>query len=297
MSEVVTSDSLQGGDASVSVGQALASLRRERHLTGQQLGRRVGMSQAKISKIETGSVVPTPRDVERLTRALDVPAGQARQLVAQADASQNQMTDWRLRHGVGLAASQRELARVEATTRLFRFFHPAVIGGLLQTAEYARSLLSIIQRKRADPAGVSDEIAVAEGVSARIKRQEVLTDPGKKFSFLMTESVLHHLVCHPTEMVAQLHRIREASSRPNVTVAFIPSTVQLAYPPFHGFTLFDKRLVLVDVFNTFISSRGPDDVELYARVFDALREQAVTDIDEILDRYLQRYLDLSKKAH
>jgi hypothetical protein len=33
---------------------------------------------------------------------------------------------------------------------------------------------------------------------------------------------------------------------------------------------------------------------LYRRLFDAFQAQATTEIDDILDRYLQQYLDLAR---
>src|SRR5690348_4989278 len=89
--------------APIPVGLALARLRRNGGLTGQKLGQRVGMSQAKISKIETGAVVATPADVELLARALGASNIEVRRLVEQAEQVYNQMTDGRLGNG-GLAA-------------------------------------------------------------------------------------------------------------------------------------------------------------------------------------------------
>jgi transcriptional regulator with XRE-family HTH domain len=293
LSEVVTSGSLDDEGASVPLGVTLARLRRAHDMTGEELGRRAGMSQAKVSKIETGVVVPSPQDVERLARALNADLDLVRRLTDQAESSHNRMTDWRLRSG-GLAAGQRELARVEQTTTVFRQFQPATIGGLLQTTEYARAVLSVLSTGRSAGDDPEDSEAIAEAVSARIQRQEVLADPKKTFVFVMPETVLLHLICHPADMPAQIHRIKEVSRQENVSITLIPSTTRFAYPPFHGFSLFDDRLVLVDLINTFITSRGRADVRLYRRVFESFEQQVVTDIDAILNRYLNLYLDLAR---
>jgi hypothetical protein len=95
-------------------------------------------------------------------------------------------------------------------------------------------------------------------------------------------------------MAAQIQRIREVASQDNVSVAIIPATVHLAYPPYHGFSLWDDRMVLIDLFNTVLTSHGRSYVRLYGRVFSTLEGQATDDIEPILDRYFEHYLDLAR---
>jgi transcriptional regulator with XRE-family HTH domain len=293
MSDIVTSGSLDAEGASVPLGVALNRLRRASGMTGAQLGQNAGMSQAKISKIETGAVLPTPQDVERLARELGAPDELVRRLIDQAEGSQNQMTDWRLRRG-RLTEAQREVARIEKSSTTFHHFHPAIVSGLLQTTGYARAVLAVILNEMYDDRSDSESHeTVAAAVTARIQRQEVLSDPNKEFVFVMPETALLHLVCHPADMPAQIQRIREVSRQENVSIKLIPSSTRLAYPPFHGFSIFDDRLVLIDIVNTSITSRGSSDVRTYQRVFDALERQATSDINPILDRYLKLYLDLA----
>ena len=60
-------------DPAEPTGAAIARLRHQARLTGQQLGRLVTMSQAKISRIETGQTTASPDDIGRLARALGAP--------------------------------------------------------------------------------------------------------------------------------------------------------------------------------------------------------------------------------
>src|SRR5436305_4684461 len=123
--------------ASVPVGRTLAALRRDKGLTGAQLGRLAGMSQAKISRIETGALAPDRGDVERLARALDARPDVVRRLVDQVEGRHNRMTDWRLTASGGrVSKGQKEIAAIEDSTTVFRLFNPTVFSGLLQTAEY-----------------------------------------------------------------------------------------------------------------------------------------------------------------
>jgi len=284
---------LSDQDDETPVGVTLARLRRAAGFTGQELGALTGMSQPKISRIETGTALADPKDVRTLGRALDLDPADVQRLVDRAERAHNRMTDWRPGEP-GVADRQREVAQVEQTTREFRVFQPAVIVGLLQTSEYARAILTpfqldLVASRTGDAPGV-----VSEAVSARVRRHEVLADQRKKFHFVMTESVLTNRVCRPTDMLAQIERLREVSRQENVTLGIIPEQARLSIPPYHGFELLDDRYVMVDLFNTTLMSRGRVDTSLYRQVFDNLQERAETEIDEILDRHLEIYLDLSR---
>jgi transcriptional regulator with XRE-family HTH domain len=278
------------GTTAFPVGTTLTRLRRAAGLTGHQLGALVGMSQAKISRIETGSVSADPRDVELLARKLGASDEAVRLLVEQAHQANNQMTDWRLGRA-GVANRQREVAQLEAATREVRVFQPAVIIGLLQTSEYARAILTGFEETLAPALDIG---SISEAVSARVQRHEVLAEPGKEFRFVMSESVLSYRSCGPLEMLAQIQRVREVARQDNVTLGLIPADSRLPLPLFHGFELLDDRCVIIDLFNTELMSRGRSDTQLYRQVFDSLERISTTDIDGILDKYLNIYLDLSR---
>ena len=285
-----------GEGAAVPIGTALARLRNGRKLSGTELGRAVGMSQAKISRIETGAGVPDPGDVAVIARALGAGEEEIRRLVDQAaDQVQDRMTDWRL-SPLGLAGRQRRLAQAETGTTTFRLFQTTVVFGLLQTSEYARAVLATYDRPIFGDLYYSPGFKLAEAVSGRMKRQEVLADPAKRFRFVMAEAVLANRMCPPEFMPAQLRRIREVAGQDNVSLRIIPGNLRWEIIPMHGFDLFDDRVVEVELINTGLATRGRSDVRLYRQVFDAFEEQATAEIDPILDRYLELYLELSRPS-
>jgi transcriptional regulator with XRE-family HTH domain len=276
------------------VGVTLARIRRAKKLSGKALGELAGMSQAKISRIENGITTVEPEDVRALARALQVSGELEHRLVDAVDRAHDRMTDWRPTQA-DVADRQRDVARLENTTREFRVFQPAVVVGLLQTSEYARAVFSRFQIEL-DSSDIAESSAtVADAVSARVRRHEVLAEANRHFHFLMAESVLSNRLCRPADMVAQIERLRDVARQDNVTLRLIPADNEWAIPPYHGFELMDDRCVLVDLFNTSLMSRGRADVGLYRRVFDALEEQGTTEIDPILDRYLDHYLDLLRR--
>jgi transcriptional regulator with XRE-family HTH domain len=281
------------GGQQLPLGAALARHRRRRGLTGTQLGDAVGMSQAKISRVETGTGSADPVDVESIARALDLDDTETHRLVQQAvDEAQERMTDWR-QAVPGLAGRQRRTAQIETTSTTIRAFQTSVVPGLLQTSEYARATLNTFTDP-IFPGRYSSSAGVPEAVSMRMRRQEILPDPAKRFRFVLAEAALANRVCPPVAMPAQLQRIREVAGQANVSVGIIEFDAPWRFLPVHGFKVFDEHTVEIDLMNTGLATQGRSEVRLYRQVFDALEEQATTVIDPILDRYLDLYLDLSR---
>ncbi|MEV0715858.1 helix-turn-helix transcriptional regulator [Asanoa sp. NPDC050611] len=275
-------------DSDDSLGPTLARLRRAKNLTGRELGKLVGMSQPKISRLENGVGLPDPADIERVARALDAPDELVRHLVARAEHAQNMMTDWRA-FTVSLPGRQQDMGEIEARLTELRVFQPTVVPGLLQTSEYARAVLTSYQHV-ITPLDAAAHAVVAEAVAARMARQEILTYPERRFHFLIMEAVLESRVCAPEYMPAQIQRLREVAKQENVTVGLLPTDSDVRILPMSGFVLVDDDVVIIDLLNTSISTGGKRDTAAYRQAFDALTEAAITDIDPLLDRHMDRYL-------
>ncbi|HET8685009.1 MAG TPA: helix-turn-helix transcriptional regulator [Micromonosporaceae bacterium] len=272
------------------MGTALKRLRRRARVTGYELGRRIGMSQAKISKIETGAINASPEDVGLLASELGASPAEIDHLVRQAEQSRNRMTDWRVGRW-DPATWQHEIAQLEADAHELRVFQPAVISGLLQTSEYARAVLLSVQEVWTE--GFRPMEGVAEAVSARVQRQEILEDPTKQFHFVVPETLLRNLLSRPEDMPGQLRRLSEVARQENVTLSMIPEGERWPYPPYHGFSLLDDRHVIIDLFNTVVVTDGQSDIRLYRHVFDTLESRAKREIEPIIEKYRRRYLGLA----
>ncbi|SNY46855.1 helix-turn-helix domain-containing protein [Paractinoplanes atraurantiacus] len=278
-----------GDSPDLPVGAELARWRRRKKISGQLLGDRVGMSQAKISRLENGVSQPDPQDVRSIAAALGLPADEVERLVALAGRPSDRFVDWHSTEP-GLPERQQFLRQLEISTREIRTFNPAVVIGLLQTSEYARALLTGYRTELDDDHTAASPLAVSEAVAARIQRSQVLYEPGRKFSFLMSEAALGNRVCGPADMIAQIGRLREVSDLPNVDVRIIPQEADLPLPPAHGFEIMGDKVVFVDLFNTSLLSRDRRTVRHYQRVFDTLDSVAISEIGGLLDKYQARYV-------
>jgi transcriptional regulator with XRE-family HTH domain len=278
-------------DPDEPVGAVIARMRRAKGLTGGDLGRLAGMSQPKVSRIENGKGNPDPEDIGRLALALGADEDLARQLAEQAETAQNRMSDWRP-SPIGVTGTQQTVGRAEATVRTLRGFDPTLVPGLLQTSEYARSLLTTFQKYWVPGRPQNAASAVLEAVSARVRRQEVLSDATKTFQFVLYEAVLQNQVCSPDDMLGQVRRLRDLRGLyDNVSIRIVPAEARPAIPAMHGFELFDDKLVMVDLLNTTLSSEGRADTRLYRDMFDVFEAESVLDIDPILDKYHRYYAE------
>jgi transcriptional regulator with XRE-family HTH domain len=274
-----------------SVGAALARMRRERGWTGAELASRIGMSQPKISRIERDRGTSDPGDIGVVARALGADEAVAQALTERAERAHGRLAEW-LPATPTIAGRQRTLADWESATEVVRNFEPVLLTGLLQTSGYARAVLRAIQGLHQLDAGQPSEQVVRAAVAARIKRQEVIADRAKTFRFVITEAVLRNEICPAEEMLAQVSVLLELTERQdNVLLGIIPDGTRVEVPPLHGFTLYDDRMVLIDVFSTGLSSRARADLASYRTVFDRYERHVAADSSPILRRYREYYID------
>jgi transcriptional regulator with XRE-family HTH domain len=269
-------------------GALVSHLRRRKEYTGAKLGKLLGWSQPKISKIETGAVIPSPKDVERLVQVLAVSTEEAARLRDRAEQSRDQMTDWRVGGRHGPAVWQQDIGRIENEARELRVFQPALLSGLLQTSENARAILTDIQETW--PAS-GNAASIAAAVSGRMRRQEILEDRSKSFYFVMPEMVLRWLLSRGVDMTAQLDRIKAVAGQDNVDLRILTDDTRWPLPPTNGFSLLDDRYAVIDLFNTIVVARGETDLRLYRQVFEAISAVATTDIEPTLEKYRRLYLE------
>ncbi|BCJ55623.1 transcriptional regulator [Actinoplanes sp. NBRC 14428] len=275
-------------------GALLKQLRTSARITGSGLADRLKAarfptSQSRISRLETGKGAPPTQDEARaIAAALRADPESTARLMEAAQRLQQPASTWE-QSAAALAERQLDTEQIEQKARLFKVFQPAVVVGLLQTSGYAGAVLSALQDVMTRAGRPAPVMAVPDAVSARVHRQAILFDPDRQFDFVMSEDVLSDPVCPPEEMLAQIGHIRQAAERENVSVSFIPSGRPLRIPLFHGFSLLDDSYLFVDLFGAGLAKQDKVEARLYQHVFDALKEQAVADLDELLTRYSRRY--------
>jgi transcriptional regulator with XRE-family HTH domain len=247
-------------EARNALGLRLRELRNTAGITGRQLAESLSWPASKVSKLENGRQTPTDEDIRGWTSVTGSEA-EAGALLASLHTLEIQHAEWQRQITTGLRPHQREIAGLDAKTRFFRAFESTFIPGLLQTAEYAkhRFAQSITVFK------VKND--VSEAVQARVKRQEILYRPDKRFHFVLTEAALRYRLCPPEVMLGQLDRLMSFAALPNVRLGIIPFETAYVVAPAHGFWLLDNDRVMVETFSAELNLTQPQEIELYAGIF------------------------------
>jgi transcriptional regulator with XRE-family HTH domain len=263
------------------LGQRLRSLRRAAGLTGPALAARTGISQPKISKLETGRVVPSVEDVQALAEALEASDDVTASLVAQATGLAGQLRAWRALRRQHLAAHQDRARELEASSASITVFQNAIVPSLLQVAEYARQVFI--------RTGIGDDEDLANAVAVRLNRQTVLFTGAKRFAFVLSEAALRHRICAPGVMRAQYDRLISISGLQNVRIGVVPFEAELPLLPLNNFSIYDQEAVQVETISGEVILRGARDVQTYAEAAERLEHVAVSGADvETLLRGLAR---------
>jgi len=258
-------------EPSGSAADLLRSLRRKKKITGQELARRLGTSQATVSKTETGVQAPTVDYVLRFASELGLSKGETKELVArlnllpsglEADALLEPGSP-ELLSGDRARRQGKAVEHLEARASVIRVFQPLLVPDLLQTEEYARSTVRL-----------SGQGNVEDAVRTRLKRQKNL-EQKTSVVVLLAEGALRARVSSHQDMIAQLERLKGTLTKRNVRLGIIPFSTRLTalIPP--GFSVFDESLAHVEVPHGRITLLKRRDVEVYLRVFDGLERLAV----------------------
>ena len=256
----------------------LKRLRALSGLSGRELGRRIGVDQSTVSRIERGDQRVSLPQVIAWSKATEAPDESQTQLLALAEDILVGPRSWEAASETGSTDYQRDTAELEARTGSLSNYQPAAIPGLLQTPAYARRLFS------SGPAGVLPDLA--ERVMGRIERQRVLYDETKRFRFVIPEAVLRWPFGPPDDPAVldehseQIARVERAMDRPNVEIGILP-LAPVAVWRLAGFVIFDdveggEAQVHLEWLTRPYNIFEPDQVEMCREAFSNLLSASAT---------------------
>lgn len=232
-------------------------------MSGVEAGKRAGFSQAKISRLENGVNVPTPKDVEVLTEVYQAPATVRKRLGQLAEDMRASFRRVVLNRGG--SEFQARIARIEQASEHVRTFAHTIVPGLLQTADYARAVFS---------SGTLTAAQIDEAVAARRERQRLLGANGHRFTLITTVGALAWCAGSPAVMAEQADRLA-APQPPNVLVGVIPWGTPATVFPLHTWDMYDRRGVTIGLVSATVLLTNPQDVAAYDAMFTALQAMAV----------------------
>jgi transcriptional regulator with XRE-family HTH domain len=193
------------------LGTELRRLRESSGVTIEFVAERLECSSSKISRIETGHIGASPRDVRDLLAIYGIDGATADELVQVAREARQK--GWWHAYGSVLTGAYVGL---EAAARRIKTFEGLVVPGLLQIPDYA---LTVIRAGRPD----STEQELERRLEVRSRRQSLLSqDDPVELRVVMDEAVFHRVVGGVSVMARQLDHLVAMSELPHVTVQMMP---------------------------------------------------------------------------
>lgn len=260
------------------LGKRLRDLRGQHDLTVEAVAEKLLCSATKISRLETGARRPSLRDVRDLCTLYGVDEATSAELMSIARGAREQgwwtqYEDLNLDPYIGL---EQEAA---AITCYSMYYIPA----LLQTEEYARTIIRAIARKM-DP-GIHQQ-----RLEVRLRRQQRLAGPGRpRYRAILDEAALRRHVGGPAVMAAQLDRLARASRDDKVTIQVVPFDAGAHAAADASFVLLEfaedsnlSPVVFVEGLtgNQYIERRA--DIARYREAIGYLRDSALSPRDSLL---------------
>ncbi|MZF90080.1 helix-turn-helix domain-containing protein [Streptomyces sp. SID5643] len=256
-------------------GEVLRHFREAALLTQEGLARQIPCDRSHVARVEGGTRVPQDTFAKTCDELLGT-GGVLARLWARIDwYPQVEHPDW-----------FRRRAEMDEVAVSLREYQERVMPGLLQTADYAHSLLSLL---------VSGE-ELEERVRARLSRQQrFLAEGGPLYLVVLDESCLRNMIGSPAVMRDQCAHLLNVGRRPNIRIQVAPAGCPGLFRPSGSMSLIKLPDGHEWVYSESLD-RGHfnDDPALLARhghTYDVLRADALSApqsaalIHETMERY------------
>jgi transcriptional regulator with XRE-family HTH domain len=254
------------------LGAELRRLREDAGLTIDRVAEALECSQSKVSRIETGQVSATPRDVRDMLELYRVSDAQ-REAMVQIAREARQQGWWQ--KFVDVPDGVPAYIGLEVAATSIDVYMSLIVPALLQTADYSRAVIGAVRPDL--PGGEIDR-----RVELRMRRQALLDqEHPPALRVLLDDTVLRRPVGGPAVMAAQRRRLLEDAGRSAVTMRVLEVEAG-AHAGMDGpFTIFgfpaaaERDVVALDSAADALYLEDPEDVARYRRVFELLLPAAL----------------------
>jgi transcriptional regulator with XRE-family HTH domain len=197
----------------IQLGTQLRRLREARGVTREAAGYEIRASESKISRMELGRVSFKERDVADLLKLYEVAGDERDALVTLA--RQANSPGWWHSYADLISPWFQSYLGLEESASLIRTYEVQFVPGLLQTADYAKTVIKLGHKHASE-----DEID--RRIELRQRRQEVLDrENAPQFWVVIDEGALRRLIGGVEVMRDQLRALIEWSERPNVRLQIV----------------------------------------------------------------------------
>jgi transcriptional regulator with XRE-family HTH domain len=268
------------------LGRLLTRFRKEANLTLDDASQLLYLSRSGLNRLETGETKVNVHVLKSMLDLYEIGGDRWPALIEMALHAREK--GWWHEFGPDDAGTYVDF---ETEVEEVRVFELATVHGLLQTADYARTLLRQHYQGRRDI-----EDLVARQIAVRMTRQERLTaEPPIKLQVVLDESVLLRPLGGPDIRTGQLAHLAEIGQLPNIGMRVLP--LDHAHPGLTGaFSImhFPKEMEEPDLihhqypFNELFLD-NPDQVNKFHRLFKELWSEALRPEEsmEVLRRHAE----------
>jgi hypothetical protein len=195
----------------LALGHFGRQMRKERLARGwslPELSQQTGINAGHLSRIERGVRPPTENVADACDAVFTDRRGWFREYYEESKS-------W-------MPPGLRSWAEHEDRAARLSVWAPGIIHGLLQTEDYARTLIAALP-------GVSPEVVRARLASRLARQQRVLLrkDDPPAVGAIIDHAALYRLVGSPEVMTAQMRHLAQVAAMPHVTLQVLPA---IAHP-------------------------------------------------------------------
>src|SRR5918992_1894255 len=195
------------------LGAELRRLREDAGLTIDRVAEALECSPSKVSRIETGQVSATPRDVRDMLELYRVDEDR-REAMVQIAREARQRGWWQ--KFVDVPDGVPAYVGLEAAATSIDVYMSLIVPALLQTPDSARAVIGAVRRDL-------PREEIDRRVELRVRRQGLLDqEHPPAMRVLLDDTVLARPVGGPAVMAAQRRRLLEEATRPAVTIRVLP---------------------------------------------------------------------------
>ncbi|MBS2964658.1 helix-turn-helix domain-containing protein [Actinocrinis puniceicyclus] len=256
------------------LGTQLRRLRERAEITRAEAAYSIRGSESKLSRMESGRVGFKERDVADLLTLYGVTEQAERAKVLDLVAQSNVQGWWHAYSDL-MPKWFEDYIGLEESASQIKVYELQFVPGLLQTRDYA---LSILSRGRPENADVDAE----RKLRLRMQRQKVLLGQNApRLWTVIDESVLYRRLGGARVLRAQLDHLLEVTTLANISLQVVPYHTS-GYGAEGPFTLLRfgepelSDIVYVEHLAGALYLEKPEEIEIYSRALDRLAVEAET---------------------
>lgn len=252
------------------LGEALQHAMVDAGFNVAQMAHKLDWSASRVSRLLSGKRGGTELDVVSFMAVCGVTGSRRERLLNLCRAANTK--GWWQQHGDRMPKQLRTLVDHEDKAVRIGDFQPVILPGLLQTGDYARSLIT--------ETGNLPEDEIEERVAARLARQGLFSRrPPVQFAFFVHEFVLRLPIGGQDVMSDQLHHLLRMSVRPSITLRVVPAVVGghagiAGHFQLMEFTSF-RPVVYLDSETSSLFLEEDAEITAYRRVLNGLADKAL----------------------